>query len=117
MIFTAVLPGVATADVRCKWLTAGVLGVAFTPAVIIQVGTFPEFRIDESPPANWEELYAYDVNDASNYTHGKVIASDAADTLAYIGGIDLDGTGRVNVGKIHDATITGDGQPGTEFGV
>lgn len=108
MIFLVSLPGVATADVRCKWLINGALGVEFTPS-ITQVGIGYEFRIDETPPANWEELYVYDTNDNSNYGRGKISTSDQSDKIDYISGIDLDGSGKVNVGKLNSASVIGTG--------
>lgn len=122
MIFTVILPGVAEADVRCKWLIAGALGTQFTPS-ISQVGTFPEFRIDESPPADWEELYAYDVNDATNYSRGRIVSS-ASSNLANLdatissrlASADIDlVSGKVNVGQINDATVLGSGSPSDKW--
>lgn len=69
MIFIISLPGVATADVRYKWLASGTLGSAQSSG-ITQIGTFPMFRISCTPPSGAEELIAYDVGDASNYSIG-----------------------------------------------
>ncbi len=154
MIFTVALPGVILADVRYKWLAAGVLGSALS-AGITAVGISYEFRIDATPPTDAEEIYAYDVNDESNYSKGHYFskadfsltaAYDAAKTAAQAGSLanvqdDVDDIqasiaggliltsaydaaktamqdgGNANIQKINGVTITGDGQPGTEFGV
>src|SRR6267142_2812143 len=90
MILIVSLPGVATADVRYKWLTAGTLGAAQSTGVT-QVGTWGMFRIDSTPPANAEELFAYDVNDDSNFALGKY--SQLKVDVAKINGTVVIGTG------------------------
>jgi len=70
MIFIVSLPGVATADVRYVWLASGSLGSVQTTG-ITQVGTFPMFRINTDVPVGAEELFAYDVNDESNFSLGR----------------------------------------------
>lgn len=67
MIFTLGLPVASVADVRYRWVAAGVLGAEQSDNVS-QVGTFSLFRIDTDPPAGAEELIVYDTNDLTNYT-------------------------------------------------
>lgn len=124
MIFTVSLPGTLLANVRYQWLVAGALGGALSAGITAVDALFPyEFRIDAVPPTDFEEIYAYDVTDVTNYTKGRpqilTITSgkveltsdyDAAKTALQDGG-------NVNIQKINGTTITGNGQPGTEFGV
>jgi hypothetical protein len=86
MIFIVGLAIASVADVRWRWLAAGVLGVEQATNVN-QVGTFLLFRIDAGdPPANAEELIVYDANDVSNYALGRYHAEadvpSADDTAA-----------------------------------
>jgi hypothetical protein len=72
VIFTVSLPGAILANVRYQWLVAGALGGALSSGITAVDALFPwEFRIEAVPPTNFEELYAYDVTDATNYTKGR----------------------------------------------
>ncbi len=126
MIFTVSLPGTILANVRYQWLVAGALGGALSAGITAVDALFPyEFRIDAVPPTDFEELYAYDVTDATNYTKGRpqiatppdnsgiAAIKTQTDKLAFTVTNQVD----ANTKSINDTTITGDGQPGTEFGV
>ncbi len=108
MTFTVALPGVALLDVRYKWLAAGVLGPELSSG-ITAVGISYEFRISCTPPTDAEELYAYDVNDASNYAKGRYHQPLSTPTNFDL--LDIDESGRVNVGSMNDASVAGTGQP------
>ncbi len=61
---------------------------------------------------------AYDAAKTAMQDGGNAVATNMRGTDNALLAADIDLTsGKVNIGKINDTTITGDGQPGTEFGV
>ena len=67
MIFTVPLqPGTLLANVRYKWIAAGVAGSVLSSGITQPDGAFPVFRIDAAPPAGAEEVLVYDNSDAAN---------------------------------------------------
>jgi hypothetical protein len=124
MTFNVVLPGVVLANVGYKWLTAAGFGSELTSGVT-DTGAFYVFLIDAVPPAGALELFAYDVTDPSTFARGNYpilsIAgnTDIAAIRAKTDNLTFTVPNQVdaNTQSINDTEITGDGQPGTEFGV
>jgi len=115
MTFNVVLPGVTLANVGYKWLTAAGFGAELN-AGVTDTSQFYTFLIDAVPPAGALEIFAYDVNDHSNSARGnyvQVAIKSVTDQFVFTVPNQVD----ANTQSINDVTITGDGQPGTEFGV
>lgn len=115
MTFNVVLPGVLLANVRYQWLTDGGFGSVLSSG-ITDAGVFSVFLIDAVPPAGALEIFAYDVTDTGNFSRGnypQLAIKAKTDQLAFTVANQVD----ANTQSINDVTITGDGQPGTEFGV
>jgi hypothetical protein len=122
MIFNVVLPTTLLANVAYKWLTAAGFGLELTSG-ISDAGDLFVFLIDCVPPAGAIEIYAYDVTDHSNVAKGNyaqvaALAAAAAvqsqtDKLSFTVPNQVD----ANIKSIDNSAITGDGHPGTEFGV
>lgn len=71
MIFTVPLQaGTSLANVRYKWLAAGVTGPELALGITQSDATFPIFRIEITPPTNAEELIVYDTTDTTNWNVG-----------------------------------------------
>ena len=121
MTFNVVLPGVILANVAYKWLTASGFGSELTTGVT-DAGEFYAFLIDAAPPDGALELYAYDATDHSTFARGNYSVLSNADVAAIKAKTDqliftVPNQVDANTKSINDTTITGDGQPGTEFGV
>jgi hypothetical protein len=72
MILTIPLyPGTTLSNVRYYWLVAGVPGVVQSSGITQPDPAFPLFRINATPPANAEEIVAYDITDALHWNRGQ----------------------------------------------
>jgi len=82
MIFTIPLhPATVLANVRFYWLAGGVPGAPQSIGITQPDLTFPLFEIASTPPANAEELIAYDNTNAGNWNVGQYKSLLAAQGL------------------------------------
>lgn len=71
MIFTVPLQsGTVLANVRFKWIVAGVEGPEIATGITQPDVTFAMFRIEADPPVDTEEMIVYDSTDTSNWNVG-----------------------------------------------
>ncbi len=93
-------------------------GVATLLTRIASVLTITTGKVDVNDKTDFSLTSAYDPAKTAMQDGGNAVATNMRGTDNALLAADIDVTsGRVNIGKINDATITGDGQPGTEFGV
>jgi hypothetical protein len=117
MIFPVILPGVILANVRYKWLIAGVWGAELSSG-ITDTGEFGAFVVDAAEPANAQEFVAYDKDDHTNFARGnymqRIAVGAAAPTAAEVADAVWDelAADHVTTGtigkKVSDAASAGD---------
>src|SRR5947207_3328382 len=72
MILTVPLqPGTVLANVRYKWIAAGVAGAVQSTGITQPDASFAIFEITTTPPANAEEIIVYDNTDVTNWNPGQ----------------------------------------------
>jgi hypothetical protein len=83
MIFTVPLqPGTLLANVLKKWIAAGVAGTPDSVGITQPDATFAVFRIDDTPPADAEEVVVYDSSDLTNWNVGSYAIAFIRDQVA-----------------------------------
>src|SRR5438270_11323250 len=71
MILTIPLqPGTALANVRYRWIVAGVEQGAQSSGISQPDASFPLFEFNVTPPSGADEIIAYDVTDLTNWNVG-----------------------------------------------
>lgn len=82
MILTVPLqPGTLLANVRYRWIALGAIGAEENAGITQPWATVPTFRIDDTPPADAEELIVYDSTDATNWNVGGYASAAVRDGI------------------------------------
>lgn len=87
MVLTVPLQtGTTLANVRYKWIVAGVIGSALSTGVTQPSLTYPTFRLSLVPPTGAEEVIVYDSTDTTNWNVGSFASALQAGASSPTGG-------------------------------